>query len=362
MSRSEPVTSRRQRVMVAVVLALGAVMVLGLRDRPAPDSPAAPVAAAHAVLSAVSRGGLYSLVQLPQDGLGAVYQLVAAARRSIDLEIYELADPVMANALVAAHVRGVDVRVLLSQAYHSKAVNQRAFGYLHDHGVAVRWAPVGTIFHIKAMVVDGERALISSGNLTPADYASTSDAARDRPQSAPGRGRGRTLAADWTHPHSVAAARAAPGLLWSPQAAAGLIADIAVGAGVGVLHLRRACRRRRLQRTRHRRAPRRDLLRRHDRVSVMGPGVPCTGRRRMSRACRGGPTGSALLPHQAGHRRCRAAGRSRSCWARRTLPSTSLNANRELSLLLDHREAPTLIAAAAATFRADYARTSAWSA
>jgi cardiolipin synthase A/B len=360
-SRSEPVTSLSQRIAVAAILAVAAALVAGLRHWPDSASRAAPAAAAPgAVVSAVSRGGIYSLVQLPPDGLGAIYQLVTSARRSIDLEIYEFADPVMADALVAAHIRGVEVRVLLSRAYHSKAVNQVAFGYLQDHGVAVRWAPAATIFHVKVMVVDGQRALISSGNLTPADYEMTSDAAvidRNPRQVA---AISATLAADWTHPHSLAAARAAPGLLWSPRAALGLIANIA-SARVSVFFTS-------------------EELADADVYNALAAdarrGVACyvvmTGSRSWDRGFRA-LAGAGCHVHVAADRPGQlyfhikrvivdAGHASESLLlGSQNASSTSLNANRELSLLLTHSDAPTLIAAAAATFRVDYADTSGWS-
>ena len=361
MSSSAPMTSLLQRVVVVAVLLLGTAMVLALRDRPAVISRSAPVAAARAVFSAVSRGGVYSLVQLPRDGLGAVYQLVDTARRSIDLEIYELADPVMADALVAARVRGVDVRVLLSQAYHSKAVNQPAFSFLHGHGVAVRWAPVGTIFHIKAMVVDGRRALISSGNLTPSDYASTSDAAVIGGSPSQVAAIAATLTADWSHPHSVATARAAPGLLWSPHATPGLIADIA-SARVSVFFTSEELA---------------DADVYGALVTDARRGVTCdvvmTGSRSWDRGFRALVAAGCHVhvgvdrPGQLYFHIKRVivdAGRASESLllGSQNASVTSLNANRELSLRVDHREAPTLIASAAVTFRADFARTSSWSA
>ena len=266
----------------------------------------------------------------------------------------------MADALVAAHRRGVGVRVLLSQAYHSRAVNQPAFGYLDDRGVAVRWAPAGTIFHLKAIVVDGLIALISSGNLTPADYATTRDAAvidRNRAQVTAIAG---TLADDWTHPRSVRTARAAPGLLWSPHASPGFIADIA-GARVSVFFTS-------------------EELADADVDQALADdarrGVACyvvmTGSRSWDRGFRA-LTAAGCHVHVADDRAGQVyfhikrvvvdAGRPSASLllGSQNASATSLNGNRELSLRLTNREAPSVIAAAAATFRADYARTGPWS-
>lgn len=344
---------------MAAILAVATAMVLGLRHWPGSVSRAAPAATPRAVVSAESRGGTYRLVELPRDGVGAIDALLASARRSINLEIYEFADPVLAQALVAAHQHGVVVRVLLSQAYRSRAVNQPAFGYLHDHGVAVRWAAAATIFHIKAMVVDGRRALISSGNLTPVDYATTSDAAIIDGDPGQVAAIAATLSADWTHPHSVPTARAAPGLLWSPGAGPGLVADIA-SARFSVSFTSEELADPEVY----------DALAADARRGVVCD-VVMTGSRSWDRGFRalaaagchvhvGTDRPDQLYFHikriivDSGH-----ASESLLLGSQNA-SSTSLNANRELSLRLTHRDAPSVIAAAAATFRADYAHTPAW--
>ncbi len=95
--------------------------------------------------------------------------------------MFHLTLPEVEAALAAAAARGVDVRVILDgkslESHSSAALAQR----LTDHGVAVTASsPAFSITHVKAMVVDGARALVMSLNLTrpydrTRDYAVETD-------------------------------------------------------------------------------------------------------------------------------------------------------------------------------------------
>ena len=83
-----------------------------------------------------------------------MYALLRSARRSVDVEIYELEDDQAAAILAADARRGVRVRVLLDAHYVGR-YNEPAFSYLRARGVAVRWAPSQfDVTHEKAIVVD----------------------------------------------------------------------------------------------------------------------------------------------------------------------------------------------------------------
>ncbi len=57
-----------------------------------------------------------TLVVEPADQYGSVYQVIREARHSLDMTMYELADPEIVTLLVDARHRGVAVRVLLDRA------------------------------------------------------------------------------------------------------------------------------------------------------------------------------------------------------------------------------------------------------
>jgi phosphatidylserine/phosphatidylglycerophosphate/cardiolipin synthase-like enzyme len=110
----------------------------------------------------------------PEAGIGPIYRLITGARSSVDLSMYELADPTAEADLAAAAARGVSVRVILDQ-YLEKARNAAAFDYLGSHGVHVRWGPAGTIYHQKTLTVDDATSVVMTGNLDAEYYPDTRD-------------------------------------------------------------------------------------------------------------------------------------------------------------------------------------------
>jgi cardiolipin synthase len=110
----------------------------------------------------------------PQAGIGPIYQLITGARSSVELSMYELADPTAEADLAGDAARGVSVRVILDQDLE-KSRNTGAYDYLAAHRVAVRWGPAGTIFHQKTLTVDGATSVIMTLNLVAADYRGTRD-------------------------------------------------------------------------------------------------------------------------------------------------------------------------------------------
>jgi cardiolipin synthase len=110
----------------------------------------------------------------PQAGIGPVYKLISGARSSVDLSMYELIDSAAEADLARDAARGVHVRVILDQ-HLEKSRNTSAYDYLTAHGVNVRWAPAGTIYHQKTLTVDGATSVIMTLNLVAEDYAGTRD-------------------------------------------------------------------------------------------------------------------------------------------------------------------------------------------
>jgi hypothetical protein len=161
----------------------------------------------------------------PQDGYGFLDSAIGKARSSIDMSMYELADPTLEQALLARAAAGVDVEVLLNAAYSGTKMNSPAAALLAKGGVHVHFAPSTQIFHAKYVLIDDRTAYIGTGNLVAADYPTTRDfwvadvspadisAIRD------------TFAADFAGHVSIGAP--AGGLVWSPGSTARLVELIA---------------------------------------------------------------------------------------------------------------------------------------
>lgn len=104
----------------------------------------------------------------PGDGAYPVLKPIAEARHSIRAVFYLLSDEDVIRALTEARERGVDVRVMLEESpFGGGEVNRRAREMLVAGRVAVMWGnPTFRYTHIKAMVVDDETALVMTLNPT----------------------------------------------------------------------------------------------------------------------------------------------------------------------------------------------------
>lgn len=120
---------------------------------------------------------------LPDGFTQNVVDLADSATTTLDLMMYQFTIQAIADALVSAHQRGVVVRVLLDP---DQGVNDSVRTKLTNAGIEVRDAPAEFSYaHAKVLVVDGERALVSSGNFnsysasTERNYAVVDEATDD---------------------------------------------------------------------------------------------------------------------------------------------------------------------------------------
>jgi cardiolipin synthase A/B len=204
---------------VLVLLTTAAAVLIGC------GSPAAPVSA-PAVEPKV--GEAYRLIQEPGDGHGPVIGVINQARRSIRMTMYELADPDATTALIAAHRRGVDTKVLLDTAFHGRNTNAAAFDQLSAAGVDVRWAPAGVVYHQKTISIDDTETAVGTGNLVAKYYPTSRDAWIIDTNTDDIAAVNATFDADYSAPASghPPTATTALNLLWSPAARATFVQHI----------------------------------------------------------------------------------------------------------------------------------------
>jgi cardiolipin synthase A/B len=215
------------RTALAALAAVAAASCTALH--PGGESPAAPPAADAA--------SPYQLIQEPEHGYAAIYALLARARTSIRMTMYELADPAATSALIAARRRGVDVRVLLDTAFHGRNTNTDAYTQLAAAGVNVRWAPPGIIYHQKTITIDNVETAVGTGNLDAHWYPTSRDAWILDTNSTDVAAIADTFDADDDPAPSgpPRPASAAPALLWSPAARATFLQHIdAASRGIDV--------------------------------------------------------------------------------------------------------------------------------
>ena len=210
---------RLGKAAVAATVAVAAAHLAGGAGRTTVAAPA--VLPAHEPAGAA---GDRLLIE-PDDGIAPIDRLLAAPRRSLDLEIYELSDPTAESILAADAGRGVRVRVVLDRHLEG-ARNAAAAAYLRSSGVLLAWAgPAFFASHEKAFVVDDAVAVVMSLNLVSTDYATTRDAAVVDRDPADVAAIETVFAADFAG--RPVGTPAADDLVWSPgQSAADLVALI----------------------------------------------------------------------------------------------------------------------------------------
>jgi len=135
----------------------------------------------------------------PDDGVGAVIDLLRSARHALRLKQFTLTDHEILDALVHAHKSGIEVRVMLNQHRASgHRINDGSYEKLRDRGVKVAWANPGfAITHEKSVLVDDDAALIATFNMARKYFGHTRDygvLTRDPDQVAEIR---RCFDADW---------------------------------------------------------------------------------------------------------------------------------------------------------------------
>ena len=95
---------------------------------------------------------------------GDVVALIASANSTLDVEVYQFSYVPLQQALVDAHARGVNVRVILEPRL-SGDDNLDTAEFLVKNGVPVHWASLSFAnTHSKLAVVDGKEVLIGSPN------------------------------------------------------------------------------------------------------------------------------------------------------------------------------------------------------
>jgi cardiolipin synthase len=301
----------------------------------------------------------FSLVQYPGAGFVGFYAQTAAAKTSIDMEMYELSDRIEEAALIAAAHRGVTVRVLLDSAYEEQQANEPAYDDLRANGVQVRWAPRQMIFHMKTTTFDGRTSDISTANLTSQYYSTTRDAEiidRDKAQVGAIE---QTFSNDWNGNGSPGGIANANGLIWSPDAESAMVNQISAArtsvdftseelSDPYIYH-----------------ALADDASRGvHCRVVMMNETDWATAFAAVAAAgCRVHvfpDTATGFYVHEKEVLDDAGTPHASVMLGSQNASYSSLSFNRELSIILTHDEAPAIIAAVSGTFNHDFARARAW--
>lgn len=123
--------------------------------------------------AAVRADPLEAVIVLPEDGKPSFISEVDAARESIRLYLYLLSDDDIIDALIRAHRRDVDVRVILEpEPFGGAQTELETWRRLDAAGINVRWSPGRFRFaHIKLLVIDEQVTVIMNLNMTQAAFS-----------------------------------------------------------------------------------------------------------------------------------------------------------------------------------------------
>jgi len=200
---------------------------------PSSESPQAskPANAAPRVAAPATT---YTLITEPDQGLTAIYSLIASAKKSIDMTMYELTDVTVMDAFAKAAAAGIRVRVILDQSGSEKAANTPAYNHLEQNKCGVHWAnPAYAVTHQKTITVDSAISAIMTLNLTPTAYALTRDFAVITNNAADVAAIETTFNADFTN--AKITAPTGENLVWSPTNSSAALLALIGGATKSLL-------------------------------------------------------------------------------------------------------------------------------
>ena len=118
-----------------------------------------------------------SLVVLPDDSAKSILDAINGAKKSLRVKMFIFTDPSLLAAVVAAHRRGVIVRVMLNPKRRSGvSENDESRDTLHAAGIDVLDSnPAFDLTHEKSMVVDDATAFVKSLNWQSENLTETRD-------------------------------------------------------------------------------------------------------------------------------------------------------------------------------------------
>jgi cardiolipin synthase A/B len=118
-----------------------------------------------------------SLIVLPDDSAQPILEAIQSAAKSIRIKMFVFSDPTILQAVIAAHRRGVNVRIMLNpERRDGKKENTDSRKTLSDAGIQVLDSnPAFDLTHEKSMVIDDATAFVQSLNWATENLTSTRD-------------------------------------------------------------------------------------------------------------------------------------------------------------------------------------------
>jgi cardiolipin synthase A/B len=117
------------------------------------------------------------LIVLPDDSVQPILDAIDGATKSLRIKMFIFTDPSLLDAVIAAHRRGVNVRIMLNpRRRNGVSENDETRTKLEAAGIEVRDSnPAFDLTHEKSMVVDDTTAFVKSLNWQTKNLTSTRD-------------------------------------------------------------------------------------------------------------------------------------------------------------------------------------------
>lgn len=143
----------------------------------------------------------HQVLIFPDDTPQRILDALASASRSIRIKMFIFTAPVLLDAVIAAHQRGVDVRVMLNPERRSgKQENTDSRQLLESAGIKVQDSnPSFDLTHEKSLVIDDELAIVHSLNWEDKNLFATRDYAVITHNAAEVAEIAECFDADWNH-------------------------------------------------------------------------------------------------------------------------------------------------------------------
>ncbi len=118
-----------------------------------------------------------SLIVMPDDSAKPILDAIADAKKSIRIKMFLFSDPSLLKAIIDAHKRGVDIRIMLNPARRNgKEENAQSRKTLTGAGIKVIDSnPEFDLTHEKSMVIDDTVAFVQSLNWETENLTVTRD-------------------------------------------------------------------------------------------------------------------------------------------------------------------------------------------
>lgn len=118
-----------------------------------------------------------SIIVLPDDTVKSIIEAIETATISLRIKMFLFSDPVLIKAVIAAHDRGVKVKVMLNPARRDgEEENEDTHKKLQAAGIEVKDSnPHFGLTHEKSMVVDDKLAFVKSLNWETKNLTETRD-------------------------------------------------------------------------------------------------------------------------------------------------------------------------------------------